>query len=108
MKSIIKFALIAFVLISPALASANEALLIIRFNQRNVSYQNQLYTAASEAVKIKPNVIFDVVGYSSYGGTSYAQKIAGDLIKMGVNPRQVNISNQPAQLQFDEVRIFVR
>jgi len=96
------------------------ALVTIRFNQQQVVYQNQLYSAVVEAVKVKPSVTFNVVGYAPVNNDStkaakllentqyYTNKVAADLAKIGVNPQQIRSSVEPSpEVATEEVRIFV-
>lgn len=135
MKSIIKYSLVAIAFCTvfasrpvsfynnqaQATPQQRVALVTIRFNQKRVSYHNQLYAAIVEAVKVKPSVVFDVVGYSPItddqennaiyreNTQSYLNRVANDMKKMGVNPQQVNVNLQSSQsIKHEEVKIFVR
>lgn len=96
------------------------ALVTIRFNQQVVVYQDQLYNAVVEAVKLKPSVAFTVVGTAPTDNDPakaqkllentqyYTQKVTDDLLKIGVNPAQVrsNVQTSP-NVKDEEVKIFV-
>ena len=100
--------------------SERLALVTIRFNQQTVTYQDQLYNAVVEAVKIKPSVQFSIIGYAPRANDSekeakllqntqyYTGKVAQDLAKIGVNPKQISTNVEPsANVRDEEVRIFV-
>lgn len=95
-------------------------LVTIRFNQQQILYQDQLYKAVVEAVKVKPSVIFRVSGVAPsasdpeqnstyYNNTLfYAQKIAQDLQAMGVNPAQISLTPvSSGNVETEEVYIYV-
>jgi hypothetical protein len=124
MKLSLKTLLVVLLLCVGAVAanamSNQVALVTIRFNQQVVAYQNQLYNAVVEAVKVKPSVIFTVVGYAPTHSDSdkakkllentqyYASKVSQDLINIGVNPQQVRTNVETSQqIRDEEVRIFV-
>lgn len=104
-----------------AYQAGREALMIIRYNQKQISYQTQLYSAVAEAVKAKPTVIFDVIGYAPQTNSIkknkryyenaqyYGQKVRDDMARIGVNPQQITFTTQVnPNLKNEEVRIFVR
>lgn len=104
-----------------AFEGQNTPLLVIRFNQARINYNDQLFFAATEAVKTKPSVIFDVVAYAPTSSNKakntkyrenaqfYGRRIANDLVKMGVNQAQVTVKTQTdGSLKNEEVKIFVR
>lgn len=134
MKSIIKISLVVLVTITTLVGGQNfgssnqaeamqlrQALMTIRFNQQQVTYKRQLYSVLVEAVKKKPSVVFDVIGYvpsvrdpqrnqKLYENTQiYANEVARNIIEMGVSPQQVTVSTQAGgNIDNEEVRIFVR
>lgn len=117
------FLILAIIIVGAATAEANSdrpALVTIRFNQRVVAYQNQLYNAVVEAVKVKPGVQFKVVGYAPTHSDSdkanrllkntqgFVNKVADDLLKIGVNPAQVSVGFEVSpQVRDEEVRVYV-
>lgn len=120
LKTLLAICFFAFVALS---ANANQnqiALVTIRFNQQVVLYQNQLYNAVVEAVKVKPSVRFMVVGIAPTHSDPakaqklventqhYTQKVMEDLLQIGVNPAQVRSSIQTSpSIENEEVKIFV-
>lgn len=109
-----------FAVTANAFGGDRPALVTIRFNQQQVVYQNQLYNAVVEAVKVKPDVIFNIVGVAPTHSESaksekllentqyYTGKVADDLAKIGVNPQQIRSSIETSpEVRTEEVRIFV-
>lgn len=100
---------------------ADKPLVLIRFNQRNVYYDRQLYMAVSRAVEVKPGVMFEVVSFVPNSGdakrdsewkktsAAHAKQVITSLNQMGVPASRIsyNVQNQQG-LRFDEVHIFVR
>lgn len=87
---------------------SQSALMVIKFNQPNVSYQDQLFYVVSQAVKAKQTVIFDVVSVTPDGKGVYGQQVADDIKRIGVNPLQVTYRTEAGRVNSEEVRIFVR
>ena len=108
-------------LASAAAYATSKPLVVIRFNQRKVYFEQPLYTAATRAVNKKPGVVFNLISYvpiagNPQGDEALAQRAAGNLrdvtaalVKMGVPPQQVNTTTQAGNgLQYDEVHIYVQ
>lgn len=121
LKTFVVFAFVALVNMAANALPAGEPLVIIRFNQQQVVYQDQLYNAVVQAVQTKPSVIFSVVGIAPVGRDAatnaklmentryYTQRINDDLLKMGVNPQQVRFNVETsAHVENEEVQIFVQ
>ncbi len=111
---------LAFPLVTPAAVDAGQPLVIVRFNQPRVYFDQQLYSAISKAVAVKPGVMFDVVSYApTTGDSSNDQKwqaIAGHNTKavitamtgMGVPMERINVTGESqAGLKYDETHVFV-
>lgn len=120
-KGIIVAATGAAVLASAAAFAMSKPLMVIRFNQRKVYFEQPLYTAASKALGRKSDVRFTLVSYVPVGGTpekdeALAQRAAANmrevtsaLMKIGVPPQQVSTNAQGgAGLQYDEIHIYVQ
>lgn len=99
----------------------NRALVVLRFNQPHVYYEEPLYNAISQAVARKSSVMFDVVSYAPATGDADAdgqwqvvashntQLVVASMQRMGIPMSRMRVSGQrQAGLSFDEVRIFVR
>ena len=92
-----------------AISSPNtQALMIIRFNQKEVNYQNKLAYVVREAMRAKPGVIFDVVSASRNKESQHGQEVANNISRLGVPQSQINLSSETSEQSNEEVRIFVR
>jgi hypothetical protein len=104
-----------------AVSDAGEPLVIIRFNQQRVYFDQQLYSAISKAVVIKPEVTFEVVSYAPVTGNAVADKnwqaVAGHNTRavitamngMGVPMDRIHVTGQSQQgLRYDETHVFVK
>jgi len=102
-------------------AFAREALVIIRFNQARVYYDNQLYQAISKAVAIKPDLMIDVVSYSpetndtdtdeqwQQAASQHTQQVVNTLQQIGVPRSRISVSGERvAGIRTDETHIFVQ
>lgn len=104
-----------------AMTAADTPLIVIRFNQRRVYYEQPLFTAVSRAVEVKPDVRFHLVAFVPATGDSAKDKsmmaqssrhlsdITQALISMGIPQPQITASSELASgLNHDEVHIFVQ
>lgn len=111
---------LAFILSATA-AHAAEPLVIIRFNQARVYYDQQLYKAISQAVAIKPDVMIDVVSFAPQtndtsidrqwqaAASTHTQQVVTTLQNIGVPMSRISVSGQRmAGIRSDETHIFVR
>jgi hypothetical protein len=102
-------------------AAQQEPLVIIRFNQPRVYYEKQLYGAVSQAVAVKPEVMFELVSFVptrsdpkqnagwEVTARQNAQTVMSSLKRMGVPPSRVSYRAEPAQnAPYDVVYLFVR
>ena len=108
--------------ISPAPARMpSKPLVVIRFNQPHLYYDQQLYTAVSQAVATKAGVMFDIVASAPATGdaTKDAQWIAlsskntqgvvASMQSMGVPLERMHITGQTQPgLRYDETQIYAR
>lgn len=98
-----------------------KPLVVLRFNQDRVYYEQPLFQAIEKAVAVKPGVMFDVVSIAPSTGdaakdaewqrtaSSHTQAVVTSMQKMGVPLSRMAISGQPQTgLNADEVHIFVR
>lgn len=101
-------------------AQADVPLVVIRFNQRKVYFERQLYTAISKAVAIKPDVLLELVSFVPQGASDQqSQNLAAkseqnlssviqSLQKMGVPRERINVVKEPSDaIRFQEVHIYV-
>jgi len=94
-------------------------LVIIRFNQLNVNYEQALYTAVNKVLQNQPNATFELVAVSSVnGGTAKAalnanetrrnaQNVLRSLVDMGLPPGRVSLSATSSS-SGNEVRLYLR
>lgn len=101
--------------------SGNKMLAVIRFNDPNISYQKQLYTAIAGVIDQQPSALFTVVAVAPESGnaaevaagSSDAQRHADDvkrsLIEMGLPPSRIAMSAQGDRDAINsEVHVLVR
>ena len=96
-------------------------LVVIRFDQPNVPYQEPLFTAATEALNRRPNAVFDIVSIVPQQGTPAqvalaanqsrrnAEQVMQTLIQMGLPSNRLSLSStSSANVGSKEVHIYVR
>jgi hypothetical protein len=90
-------------------------LVVIRFNQPRVYYEQPLYTAMNRALQAKPEVRFNVIHYFpprpalKAQGDRQFQRVLGTIRQMGMPEARLNITSQAdAALNYSEVHIYVR
>ena len=99
----------------------SKPLMVIRFNQPRIYYEQQLYTAVSRAVGVKPVVLFDLVSYVPTTGHEKldaqwqatarhnTQAILNSMTEMGVPSSRITTRAQPVRGgEYDEIHVFVR
>lgn len=112
---------LALVSLAPGFAAANEPLVIIRFNQARVYYDQQLYRAVAQAVAIKPDLLIDVVSYSpetsdssadrqwQQAASQHTQQVVATLEQIGVPRSRISVSGERvAGIASDETHVFVK
>jgi hypothetical protein len=104
-----------------SLAYSGTPLVVIRFDQPNVDYQQTLYAALNQALQSRPGAGFQVVAVSPTRGTAssvqlaqtaarrHAQEVMRSMTDMGVPATRLAVASatDPAAAS-SEVRIFVR
>ena len=99
-----------------AWAQSEVPLVVVRFNQRRVNYDRQLYYALSKAVEIKPTLHIDLISYIPEGADSAARNRAAaqldgmlaSLHKMGVPRSRIETYTEPTgALRFHEIHMYV-
>ena len=101
--------------------SAGHLLVLIRFNQPDVDYEQQLAQAVGMALERRPNANFSVVAVTPSGGDSativeqqqVSKRKAGDvnraLIKLGLPPSRIAQTRmQDKAAQSPEVHVYIR
>ena len=119
-KRLISASMLSIALLMPVQALADTPLVVIRFNQRQVNYQQMLYSAVSRAVEANPDVMFDLVvsaprGEDAYSSGNYADianargnEVNRSLQSMGVPASRISQRSEGgSESGSPEVRIFV-
>ncbi len=96
-------------------------LVVIRFDQPNVDYEQPLYTAVSRALERKPGATFTIQAVAPNAGSSAqvavntnasrqnAENVLRSLTNMGLPADRVSLSaSMSPDIQSNEVRIYVR
>lgn len=102
-------------------AVINKPLVILRFNQRKIYFEQPLYNAVAKAVQVKPNVRFSVVSYVPNVGdlekdqqlmaraNKNTRSVTDAMVRMGVPLQRLHVKTQlDPRLKHDEVHIFVQ
>ncbi|MFQ5783971.1 MAG: hypothetical protein ACE5H8_04010, partial [Alphaproteobacteria bacterium] len=102
-------------------AETREPLVVIRFDRRDVPYQQALYNAVSQALERRPSAGFDVVAVAPNKGTPAevalktnqskrsAEKVFRSLTEMGLPGDRLTLSaTTSAGVQTNEVHVYVR
>jgi hypothetical protein len=103
----------------PAVAAADETgapIVTIKFDRAHVSYDQELYSALSQALATKPGASFDVVGVAA-AGTKLAQNSAvhdaravmRSMSSMGVPASRMAVSaSTDSAISSSEVRVYAK
>ncbi len=99
---------------------SNIPLVVIRFNQRKVMYERQLYNAIAKAVEVKPSVVLDVVSFVpttgnerndekiSQAALGQTSTVVNSLRSMGIPQERMRVSTEGTPgLPYHEVHIYV-
>ncbi|HVY13155.1 MAG TPA: hypothetical protein VHB73_06290, partial [Alphaproteobacteria bacterium] len=102
-------------------SSPGQLLVLVRFNQDNVDYQQQLYQAVSDALDRKPSANFTVVAVTpkaedpaaiapdTESAQRHADAVKTSLIQLGLQPSRISMSNISSQAaQSPEVHVYIR
>lgn len=95
-------------------------LMVVRFNQDRVYYQQPLYGALSRALQAKPGVVFNIISLVPETGTKRADKklmedarkttgvFVNDMVKMGIPQNRIRVSYEANRsVESNEVHLFV-
>ena len=101
--------------------SVGRLLVLIRYNQPNVDYQQQLTQAVGTAMERRPNAQFSIVAVSPASGDpaalaeaeqtakSNADEVKRSLIQLGLSPSRITVASTQAQTaQSPEVHVYIR
>ncbi len=104
-----------------SLVGQRQPLVVIRFNQPNVEYEQALFTVVGRALERRPNAAFDLVAVAPSVGsaaqvslaTSKARRNAEDVLRsltnMGLPADRITLSaTSSASAQGHEVHVYVR
>lgn len=111
-------------LLAPHIAQAqvigepSDALVVIRFNQPRVYFEQQLYGAIAKAVAVKPDVEFNLISYAPQAGDSEewreiasknTQTVVKSMQNMGVPLSRIHVSGQiKSGIKYDETHVYVQ
>jgi hypothetical protein len=106
---------------APPASTSGQPLVVIRFDQPNVDYQQPLYTAVSRALERKPSATFTIQAVAPNAGSAAAvavntnasrqnaENVLRSLTNMGLPADRVSLSaTMSPDVQSNEVRIYVR
>ncbi len=101
--------------------AGRRPLLVVRFDQPRVQYEQALYAVIAEAVQRKPDAAFDLLAVAPARGSvsdvalntsaskRHAENVLRSMTEMGVNPNRVGLSSMTSVMaQANEVHLFVR
>ncbi|RDD60519.1 hypothetical protein [Ferruginivarius sediminum] len=104
-----------------SLVGSSQPLVVIRFGQDNVKYEQALYNAVSRALDRRPQAAFDVVAVAPQTGNKaeaaldrakarrYAERVLRSLNDMGLPPNRVSLAATTSQgADSNEVHVYVR
>ncbi|MEQ8967324.1 MAG: hypothetical protein RID91_16035 [Azospirillaceae bacterium] len=107
--------------VAPAAPAPDRPLVVIRFDDPNVAYEQPLYDAVSQALDARPGAAFELVAVSRNTGNPAESALAANdardraeavmrtLISLGLPPDRVYLAaSQSADVRSNEVRVFVR
>lgn len=91
-------------------------LMVIRFDRRNIAYEQPLYQAIKTALEKRPSTSFEVVAVSpagvasgNYEATKNAEAVHGSLIAMGLPAGRISMSKmQSGTIRTTEVHIYLK
>lgn len=102
-------------------ASAGRLLVLIRFNQPNVEYAQQLSQAVSTALERQPGAEFSIIAISPASGDPselashldaakrHAEEVKRSLIQLGLPPSRLTVSSSQLQsATTPEVHVYIR
>ncbi len=105
----------------PADTTGRRPLVVIRFDRKDVPYQQALYNAVSQVLERRPDAVFDLVAVApSSGGPArvalnsnksrrYAEGVLRALIEMGLPPSRVAVSGKTsATAKTNEIHLYLR
>ncbi len=106
---------------APLSTAGRRPLVVVRFDRKDVPYQQALYNAVSRVLEQRPNAVFDLVAVApSAGGQArvalntnksrrHAEAVLRSLIEMGLPPTRVAVSARTQSgARTNEVHLYLR
>ena len=106
--------------VEPRSLAGRRPLVVIRFDRKNVAFEQALYNAVSRALERRPNTSFELVAIApSSGGAARialnsnkarrnAEKVMRSLQRMGLPPERIAVSAQTRKsAQSNEVHLYL-
>ena len=106
---------------TPRSTTNRRPLVVIRFDRKDVPYQQALYNAVSRVLEKRPDAVFDLVAVApSAGGPArvalnsnkarrQAEAVLRTLIEMGLPPARVAVAAKAsATTRTNEVHLYIR
>lgn len=107
--------------VSDEAGTLGQLLVLVRFNEPQVEYEDQMYQAVSTALDRKPDANFTIVAVSpkssdpsAVGGDveraeRNAENVKSSLIQLGLQPNRISMSNISSDVaQSPEVHLYIR
>lgn len=101
--------------------SIGRLLVLIRYNQPHVEYEQQLSKAVGTAIERRPNAMFSIVAVAPSSGDPAdlakeqqearrnAEAVKRTLVQMGLSPSRISMANAQIQTaQSPEVHVYIR
>jgi outer membrane protein OmpA-like peptidoglycan-associated protein len=98
--------------------SLGQLLVLVRFNEQNVEYQQPMYDAVSTTLDRKPDANFTVVAVTPKSDkpatdTDTAQRradtVKSELVQLGLQPSRIGITSVSSEVATSpEVHVYVR
>jgi hypothetical protein len=101
--------------------SVGHLLVLIRYNQPHVDYEQQLSKAVGTAIERRPNAMFSIVAVAPSSGDSAdlardqqearrnAEAVKRSLVQMGLSPSRISMASAQIQTaQTPEVHVYIR
>jgi len=105
---------------TPRSLAGRRPLVVIRFDRKNVAYEQTLYNAVSQTLERRPNSTFELVAIAPASGGAArialnsnkarrnAEKVMRSLQRMGLPPQRVAVSAQTSKsAQSNEVHLYL-
>ncbi len=107
--------------ITNGVPSVGRLLVLIRYNQPNVEYEQQLSQAVGSAIERRPDAEFSIVAVSPTSGDpattaeqqqaakSSADEVKRSLMQLGLSPSRITVASTQSQTaQSPEVHVYIR